>query len=182
LSANGDITEQELINEYRRSGEQSKMGQLFSPYLELLYGVCLKYLKDPNAAEDAVMDVYVLVSKKLLKHEVKDFRPWLYVVTKNHCFDILRKAKKRIEKEKSAQHMYSETIFHPDSVVKETLLVKMEQCIEKLNKEQKCCIDAFYYKSMTYEQIAASYDLSWNQVRSNIQNGRRKLKICLDTK
>ncbi len=182
MSADGDITEAELIQKYQQSGDQQWLGKLFTPYMQLLYGVCLKYLKNSTKAEDAVMDVYEHVSQKLKTHKVEDFRPWLYVVTKNHCFDKLRKASKKLEKEKKAQDMYSETIFHPDNVSKEDQLVKMEACIEKLNKEQKSCIEAFYYKALSYDLIAEKYGLSWNSVRSYIQNGRRKLKHCMDSK
>ena len=182
MSARDDITEAELIRRYKATNDQALLSQLFLPYMELLYGVSLKYLKNSTDAEDAVMDVYELVSKKLKTHEVKDFRPWLYVVTKNCCFDKLRKANRKLQKENEAHDVYSDTIFHPDSVSKETMLVKLEDCIEKLNKEQKTCIQAFYYQSMSYEQIAKHHKLSWNTVRSSIQNGRRKLKICLDSK
>lgn len=182
MSADGDIEEAELIKKYQETGDQKWLGLLFTPYMELLYGVSLKYLKDTTKAQDAVMDVYEQVSKKLKTHKVDSFRPWLYVVAKNHCFDKLRKASRKLEKEKAAQDMYSTTVFHPDNVSKEALLVKMETCLEKLNKEQKNCVEAFYYKSLSYDLIAKEYGLSWNSVRSYIQNGRRKLKQCLDSK
>lgn len=182
MSARDDIAESELIDRYQSSGDQQWLSQLFVPYMELLYGVALKYLKQKSDAEDLVMDVYELVGRKLKTHEVKDFRPWLYVVAKNCCFDRLRKASSRQKKENTAHDMYSETIFHPDNVKKENQLNKLEDCVEKLNKEQKTCVTAFYYQSMTYEQIAEHYSLSWNTVRSSIQNGRRKLKICMDSK
>jgi len=182
LSLDSNISEEELIKQYQLTEDQECLGKLFTPYMELMYGVCLKYLKDSTKAQDAVMDVYVHVGKKLKTHQVEDFRPWLYVVTKNHCFDQLRKASKKLEKEKAAKDMYSTTVFHPDNVSKEALLIKMEACVEKLNKEQKNCIEAFYYKSLSYDLIAKEYGLSWNSVRSYIQNGRRKLKQCLDSK
>lgn len=182
MSAHDDIAEAELIRKYKATEDQKWLSKLFIPYMELLYGVSLKYLKNPAEAEDTVMDVYELVSKKLKTHEVKDFRPWLYVVTKNYCFDKLRKASRKQEKENMAYDMYSNNIFHPDNVTKETMLVKLEQCLDSLNKEQKTCVQAFYYQSMTYEQIAQHHNMSWNTVRSSIQNGRRKLKICLDSK
>lgn len=182
MSAHGDISEKDLLQNYKQSQDQKWVGQLYEPYMSLLYGVCMKYLKDPTLAKDAVMDIYIHISEKLKTHEVEKFRPWLYVVAKNHCYEQLRKSSKRIEKEISANDVYSETIFHPDSVSKETRLLKMEHCIEKLNMEQKSCVQAFYFKSMSYERIAQEYNLKWNTVRSHIQNGRRKLKICMDSK
>jgi|GEM_PF-94254 len=177
-----NISETKLIEEYQQSGKQRLVGKLFEPYLELLYGVCLKYLKDPALAQDAVMDVYVHVSEKLKTHEVDTFRPWLYVVAKNHCMEKLRKSSRRLSKEKVAFDMYTENVFHPDNGIKEDLLTKMESCMEKLNVEQKQCLSAFYYQSKSYKIIAEEQGIAWNKVRSNIQNGRLKLKNCMDSK
>ena len=156
------------------------MGQLFLPYMELVYGVCLKYLKDKHKAQDAVMDIYELISKKLKTHQIESFRPWLYVVSKNCCYEKLRKATSAQLKEKSAISVYSESIFHPDTDNKELNLTRMDECMEKLNEEQKRCISAFYYQSKTYQDIAESFELPWNKVRSHIQNGRLKLKKCIE--
>ena len=181
LSTSPNIeTEQQLIQQYQATGNQAFVGKLFSPYMGLLYGVCLKYLKDQHRAEDAVMDIYVLVSKKLKTHQVEAFRPWLYVVAKNNCFEKLRKANTQQQKEKQAFTVYSETIFHPDYESKEKDLERMEACMEALNEEQKRCISAFYYQSKTYQDIADIFDLPWNRVRSHIQNGRLKLKKCIE--
>lgn len=128
------------------------------------------------------MDVYVHVSEKLKTHQVETFRPWLYVVTKNHCMEKLRKSTNRNPKEKVAFDMYTENVFHLDNGIKEELLTKMESCMEKLNAEQKTCISAFYYQSKSYQTIAEEQGLAWNKVRSYIQNGRLKLKNCLDSK
>lgn len=177
-----DISEQELIAQYKATKDQKWLGKLFTPYSSLLYGTCLKYLKNTAEAQDAVMDIYEKVSVKLLTHTVNEFRPWLYVVSKNYCFEKLRKSTRVREKENKANDVYSETVFHPDSVSKEATFVKMEECMQKLTKEQNQCIEAFYYKSMTYEKIGTQLNLSYNQVRSYIQNGRRKLKLCIEAK
>jgi len=118
LDSSINISEAKLIEQYQQSGEQHLVGTLFEPYMELLYGVCLKYLKNTTLAQDAVMDVYVHVSEKLKTHKVETFRPWLYVVTKNHCMEKLRKSTTRNPKEKVAFDMYTENIFHPDNGIK----------------------------------------------------------------
>ena len=181
MNADHDISEAELINKYQTSKDQSWLGQLFTPYFNLIFGLCLKYFKDRTKAEDAVMDIYELLSRKLLTHDVKDFRPWLFVVSKNFCLEQLRKGQKQQLKKNEAIDMYSATIFHPDDIDKEAQLVKMEECIDKLKSVQKNCIKAFYLEALTYEDIVDKYQIEWNKVRSNIQNGRRNLKKCMET-
>ena len=174
-----DITEQKLIEKYQHSKGQDHIAALYEPYMPMVYGTCLKYLKSTTDAQDAMMTIYEIVSKKLKTHKVDNFKPWLYVVTKNYCFDELRKKNRRLDKKKVAENMYSEQVFHPDSVGsnKEKLL---HNCIEKLSAKQKYIIKAFYFDKMSYQQIADSNNIEWSTIRSKIQNGRRMLKKCIE--
>ena len=179
MKKGNDINAQEAIELYVNDGNQEALAQLYTSYTPLVNGVCLKYLKDSEKAQDAVMSVYELLCKKLKTNKVDEFRPWLYVVTKNYCLDLLRKEKRKTEKEKEAFDMYSEDIFHPDSV-DDRLYEKLQDCIKALTEDQQLVIDEFYFKNKAYQVIAEEQDISWNRVRSRIQNGRRMLKICLE--
>lgn len=155
---------------------------LYSRYLELIYGVCLKYYKEPEKSKDATMALYGKFADKVVSHKVDNFKSWLYVLVKNDCLEKLRKSTRLKEKIKEHQIMQSEDIFHPYSEdQKEDTLVKLETCIEKLNADQKICIELFYLKKKTYQEISQSMKLEWNKVRSLIQNGRRNLKNCIES-
>ena len=52
------------------------LGTLYLRYMDLVFGVCLKYFKDAEKAKDAVMDIYLELCSKLLHHEVENFKPW----------------------------------------------------------------------------------------------------------
>ncbi|MEM6378530.1 MAG: sigma-70 family RNA polymerase sigma factor [Bacteroidota bacterium] len=160
------------------------LGKLFDRYLEMLYGVCLKYLKSPEAAEDAVMNIFEQLPTKLNKHEVKDFRPWVYVLAKNHCLMELRKKQRIIPV--APELMQSDEVVHPifeqPEDGKEFQLQQLESCMEELPLKQKTCVDLFYLQGLSYKEIATQKDLSVGTVRSNIQNGRRNLKNCIEAK
>ena len=53
--------------------------------MDLVYGVCLKYLNDSEKAKDAVMHIFEELIDKLKKHEVENFRGWLHMLAKNYC-------------------------------------------------------------------------------------------------
>ena len=150
--------------------------------MTLIYGTCLKYLKNSTQAEDAVMDIYVSLLDKVLKHDIDTFRPWIYRLSVNHCLEELRKNKRTRERKNEAEFMYSEQIFHPDDVNTESSLQMMEGCISRLNNLQKQCINLFYYKKQSYRDIANELSMNYTKVRSAIQNGRRNIKICMSTK
>ena len=56
-----------------------------------------KYLKNEEKSKDAVMEIYELLTKALLKHEIQHFKSWLYRVTFNHCMQVIRAEKKTSE-------------------------------------------------------------------------------------
>ncbi len=148
--------------------------------MHLVYGSCLKYYKNASDAEDAVMDIYEKLVIKTLTSEIQYFKSWLYTVTRNHCLERLRKKSTHADKESTAKLMYYEDVFHPDTIEKDKEVDVLHECIDKLDDVQKTCVDFFYFKKMTYAEIATQLDLKIGQVRSRIQNGRRNLKNCME--
>jgi len=150
--------------------------------MHLVYGSCLKYYKNAPDAEDAVMEIYEKLVVKTLTSEVKYFKSWLFTVTRNHCLEKLRKLSTHADKKNQAELMYYDDAFHPDTVDKDNEVDILHECIGELGGLQRRCIDLFYFKKMSYIQIAEELDLQMGQVRSRIQNGRRNIKICMEGK
>ena len=174
-------TDTDLLNEYQSTGDQNILARLYLQYTEMVYGVCLKYLKDAEASKDAVMNIYQELLTKLQTHQVTNFKSWLYVVTKNHCLMQLRKEKKMLTVEFQGESMQSEDFSHLDNILeKENNLQKLDTCMEGLNKEQHQAIQLFYLENKCYIEITELTGIEWNKVRSLVQNGRRNLKICME--
>ncbi len=173
------MSEHQLILQYKETKNQRYLGQLYDPYMTLIYGTCLKYLKSTALAEDAVMDIYESLISKVLKYDIDNFRSWIYRISVNHCLEIIRKDKRHHSKKSDAELMYTKQIFHPDDVQKEKDISIMEACIDTLQVRQKECIQQFYLHKKSYKDIADILSLSYQEVRSAIQNGRRQIKLCM---
>ena len=181
IAEKNEATDESLLKDYQSSGEQSLLGALYMRYTDLVFGVCLKYLKEREDAKDAVMSIYQELVIKLKTHNVDNFKSWLYVVAKNHCLMQLRKEKKTVVVEFQPEFMQSEDFTHLDDVLeKEKEFKKLETCIGNLNNEQKNIIQLFYLEGKCYNEIVDLTGHDWNRIRSIIQNGRRNLKICMD--
>lgn len=174
-------TDEELIDTYRNKEDLNSVGELFRRYKQLVFGLCLNYFKDTSVSQDAVLDIFEKLIRKLKTHEVEHFKSWLFTLSKNHCLEQLRKSSNRFLKESEAKNMYYEQLLHPDdSMRKEELLEKLIECMEALPEKQKQCIQMFYLEKKSYQELSDHLKLSWNKVRSFIQNGRRNLKICME--
>lgn len=166
---------------YKQSADMKVLAELYGRYMDLLYGLCLKYLKDPEASRDAVMHIFEELVVKLKKHEVENFKSWLYTLAKNHCLMQLRTPKNLKTTEFKTDLVQSEEDLHLNGVLtREGNLQKMERCLQTLSAEQKITIEMFYLQNKCYNEIAETTGIEWNKVRSYIQNGRRNLKICME--
>src|SRR5690606_24547652 len=84
------IQETAWLQEFYETGDLEVLGKLYEPYMFLIFGLCLKYLKDTSKSEDAVMQIFESLIKKLRIHRVENFKAWLYTVARNHCLMQLR--------------------------------------------------------------------------------------------
>lgn len=176
-----ELPDRELVSLFRTSGNMDVLAVLFQRYMDLLYGVCLKYLKQPETAKDAVMQIFEELVAKLPKHEVDNFKSWLYTLAKNYCLMQLRTPKNLKTTEFNPDSMQLEEEMHLNGVqVKEENLQKLERCLQTLSTEQKVAVELFYLQNKCYKEIAEATGIEWNKVRSFIQNGRRNLKICME--
>jgi RNA polymerase sigma factor (sigma-70 family) len=182
ISSAGD-PDRELIAGYKQSGDLKTLGELYQRYMELVFGVCLKYFKDQEKAKDGVMAIFEELVVKLKKHEVDNFKSWLYTLSKNYCLMQLRSAKHLPTKELDAERMQLTDDVHLNGVFeKEDQLNQLQGCLDTLSPDQKTTVTLFYIENKCYNEIAEITKLEWNKVRSLIQNARRNLKICMENK
>jgi RNA polymerase sigma factor (sigma-70 family) len=178
----GKLTDAELVLAYKNTGDLNLVGALYQEYMDLVYGVCLKYLKSPENAQDSVISIFEELVTKLQKHEVDNFKAWLYTLAKNHCLMRLRSEKRQIVVNVDVELMQSEENVHLNGELeKEENFKKLDYCLGQLQEEQRKVIELFYMQGKCYNEIAELTGMEWNQVRSYIQNGRRNLKLCMDS-
>lgn len=176
-----DLPDKELAERYRLGGDTAILGELYQRYMDLVYGVCLKYFKDAELAKDAVINIFEELVTKLRKHEVDNFRGWLHQVARNHCLMQLRTPRNLKTVEFKTELVQTDEDLHLNGVLeREENLVKLENCLGTLTSDQQRAIRLFYLEGKCYNEIVEITGQEWNQVRSFIQNGRRNLKICME--
>jgi RNA polymerase sigma factor (sigma-70 family) len=168
-----------LINEYRSTDDKIYVGILFERYTHLIFGVCMKYLRDEDDAKDAVMMIFEKLMTDLKKHDIEFFRAWLHTVAKNHCLMKIRQTKRHVEFLDN-KPVESAAEWHQDEKLElEKKLTLMESAIDKLDEQQRICINMFYLQEKSYQEITDHTGYDFNQVKSYIQNGKRNLKIYI---
>jgi RNA polymerase sigma factor (sigma-70 family) len=179
--SHNNLSDKELVSVYKESGDMTVLGELYQRYMDLVYGVCLKYYKDTEVAKDSVMQIFEELVSKLKKHEVDNFKGWLHQVAKNHCLMQLRTPRNLKTVEFKPELVQNEEELHLNAVIeKEENFNKLAYCMSTLTADQQTAIKLFYLEGKCYNEIVEETGREWNQVRSFIQNGRRNLKLCMD--
>jgi RNA polymerase sigma factor (sigma-70 family) len=183
-----NLSDLELVAQYKQTNDNALVGELYKRYTHLIFGVCMKYLKNEADAQDASILIFEKLLIDLKKYEIQQFKAWLHSVCKTYCLMQLRsgaikqKHKQEMEKDFVAVmetdcelHLYKEN-------KKEIQLTYMEECIKGLNDEQRLCVELFFLQEKSYIEVTEVTNFTLNNVKSYIQNGKRNLKNCIEAK
>jgi RNA polymerase sigma factor (sigma-70 family) len=180
-----NISDNELLENFYLDHNNQWLGILLQRYTLLLFGVCMKYLKNEEEAKDSVQQIFLKALTELSKYKVEYFKSWIYMVAKNYC---LMKIRDRQGKQTAdltenlpvfTEHEQEERLQH---IEKNKRLELMNHALTELGEEQKRCLISFYLEKKSYQEISDNTGFSMLQVKSYIQNGKRNLKILVDKK
>ncbi|MFT5860775.1 MAG: RNA polymerase sigma factor (sigma-70 family) [Flavobacteriaceae bacterium] len=173
------MSDEELVQTYKDKQSSAIIGEFYTRYGHLVMGTSMKYLKNKADAEDITMHVFEHLSKKLVAHNIQRFKSWLYMVTKNECLMTLRK-KGRLTTEITKELESSDELHLKEA--KEVQLNLLEEAVTTLKEEQRKCIELFYLEQKSYQEIVILLKWDLKKVKSAIQNGKRNLRLNLETK
>lgn len=165
---------------------------LFRRYQHLIFGVCMKYLRDADDSYDVTMSIFERLTEKIQLQKIETLQAWLHTLTRHECINFLRKSVKNEEKrqfladlEKNVENFmenegFLRLIDEQKTKQRETHL---KNALQALSHEQRVCIEAFYLGEKSYKEISQMLGIEVNIVKSNLQNGKRKLaQLLLRTK
>lgn len=175
------LSDQELILELRE-GSRKAEGELFIRYSPLVLGLCLKYMKNQMLAEDIMMSLFEKLPEKIKRSDIANLKNWLFSVSRNECLMALRKKKLDTAEIETSLAVHADDAEEQlkEAQTKEANFQALESAIQQLKPEQQKCIELFYLKNMSYDQICTETDYELKKVKSYIQNGKRNLKLILE--
>lgn len=178
-------SDEELLKHYKQTGNKELFADLFKKHVSVVYGSCLFYLQDKDEAQDATMQLFEKLMLDVNNREIDNFKGWLSFVVRNHCISIIRKNKSQSKNIKSYYEFEyeapnSDTEEKINSVSDDVMLENMQLCLPKLKENQRLCVELFYLKNMSYQDIANETSFTLNEIKSYIQNGKRNLKLLLE--
>ncbi|UKJ06783.1 RNA polymerase sigma factor [Solitalea lacus] len=172
------ITERDTLNSLLLrivEGDETAFRLVFNEYSGKVYTFALKLTHSETLAEEIVQDIFMKVwlnRQALLT--INYFPSYLYALTKNHTFNVL----KRLTKEaniKAAISLDLSEIQHETEgrIVFNEYERILKEAIDKLPPQQRKVYTMCHLDGMTYEEAAQLLNLSKLTVKTHVQQALR---------
>ncbi len=184
------IVDSELINRCQENDIKA-MEVIYIEYAPILLGICLRYIKDRNAAEDVMQDTFITIFTKIKQFEGKgSFEGWIKKITVNTALIQLRKNKKEFCSEHPVDEIKStvkDEDEEEDSNLKhETLIANTEfseqeimEAISLLPIGYRTVLNLYVMEGYKHKEISKLLDISVGTSKSQLLRARKKLEHIL---
>ncbi|HEY1680934.1 MAG TPA: sigma-70 family RNA polymerase sigma factor [Candidatus Tumulicola sp.] len=160
-----------------RARDADAFESLYDRYHALVYGLALRVLADPSAAEDVTQNVFLKIWTAPDAFQSGNLEGWLARVARNRAIDVLRSKKLRSESE------LSESI-PADSTLEQSAMERLDgerarAAMGRLPDEQRLLLELGFFGGMTHDAIARQTGLPLGTVKTRIRSGLRRLRELL---
>lgn len=162
--------------------EKDEIVGLFKQHTKDIYGVAFYVLKDQAMAKDVIMDVFeVLLKQDSLEH-IENKKAWLLGTARNLSLNLFKKKIKTQYglDQKNIQDLFVEIDDSDTPIIKNANEEQLISQLALLKPWQSKCVESYYLKGFSYQEIADKEQLTLKEVKSYIQNGKRNLRIKLE--
>jgi RNA polymerase sigma-70 factor (ECF subfamily) len=168
----------ELIDRYL-TGDVDAFNELVAAHEDRVFAICLRILRNREAALDATQDTFLTVFRKADRYKAQAaFSTWLYRVTVNTCYDHLRR-----EKRKKADRL-PETYDPPDPQAADAfdsveVRPDIESALSQLSPEFRSAVVLVDLQGMSLEQASDTLEVPTGTIKSRLFRARKQLAQSL---
>jgi RNA polymerase sigma factor (sigma-70 family) len=169
--------DEELLDAFRRTRETHYFAFLFDRHAKNLYDFCHGYLDHEEDSRDIVMQIFSKSLEHASRQAIHNFKSWLFFLARNECINYLRDRERHNDGQ--LVFTYLQNVGSTATEGKgheENPELRLGRALSRLRTKQRACIELFYFENKSYREIAKLTNCSLKEVKSNLQNGKRKLK------
>jgi len=169
-------------------GDQAAFAQFYELTSSHLYGVALRILRDPPAAEEILQEAYVSVWHHAGSYETAKSQPltWLTTIVRNRCLDQLRRRELDTvtltsdDDDAPAYDLPSDAMTPAEMLIAGAEARSVKDCVDTLDAGPKQAIALAFYQGLSHSELADHLRQPLGTVKSWVRRGLERLKACLD--
>jgi RNA polymerase sigma-70 factor (ECF subfamily) len=166
-----------------RAGDSQAWGDLYREYAPAIFRFCRRAMPTREDAEDATMEIFMKLREKLSQYDQsRSFTAWLYKMSANHCWDMLRRRKVRQGKETEDVDELPLATTDPsqlEKLIEERSGEEVRKALDKLGARARMALVMRYYSDMSYDEIADALGVRRAFVGVVLLRARHELRHAL---
>ncbi len=181
-------TDETLLIAVGNQQDTAAFNKLFDRFSKRIYAMGVKLTRNEQLANDLVQEAMLTVWQKAPLYDLDrgSAQSWIFTLTRNRCFDMLRKIKRQpstvsaddiwpvVEEHDSAQ-------VHDEEGTKFAEIDNIEKCYEQLPDAQRAVVEQIYIHDRTHEEAARILQIPLGTLKSRLRLGMGKLRQLLGT-
>lgn len=164
----------DLIQQYLE-GNTNAFDELMRAHEDRVFGICLRMLRDRDAALDATQETFLTVFRKADRYKAEAaFSTWLYRVAVNTCYDHLRRAKRK-HADALPDHIDPADPSIGDQLEAVELRPDLEAALQGISTEFRAAVVLVDLEGLALETASEMLGVPVGTVKSRVYRGRRQL-------
>ena len=179
-------TDEELLLAVGVSQDRQSFNTLFQRFSKKIFAMGMKLTRNEQLAHDLVQEALMTVWTKAPLYDLDrgTAQSWIFTLTRNRCFDMLRK-KKRQPQTISSDDIWPQdgdaemSFVHEEQGSQAVEIVQIERFYSELPVAQQAVIEQIYLFDRTHEEAAAELEIPLGTLKSRLLLGVAKLIVLI---
>lgn len=181
----------EPLAEPRQSAEPGRalagteFGEIYQEHSRAIYYLALRFLGDPDKAEDATHDVFLKAFRKRDQFRGdSSWRTWLYRIAINHCRNLQQTWHERHMLSNADEAVWENAAARTDSPLRvletKELGQRIQRALDGLPAEYRLLLLLVADEHLSYEQVATLTDQTADAVRGKLHRARKAFAVLFE--
>jgi len=157
-------------------GDNKAFELLVSRHQRPVYNLALRFLNDPDEAEDVAQDCFIRVYKAAATYTPDaKFTTWLYTIVRNLCFNVLRSRRQAVivsVDDEAMPELPSRDEDQIERISRQQVSEKVRQAVSKLPENMRLVVILAKYHGLSYDEIAGIMGCSVNAVKLRVHRAK----------
>lgn len=157
---------------------QRELYMLLSP---VLYGICLKYMKNKTEADDVFQDAFIKLFQKIDQYKFNgSFEGWAKRIFVNEALEVLRKKQRRLHV--AIEDTFTENSIDGNSDNKGLAISQNEllEHIQQLPDNYRMIFNLFVFEDYSHKKIAEKLNIAEGTSKSLLSRAKRLLRLKIN--
>ena len=164
-------------------GDEAAFERLYVATRAKLYGVSLRILGRPEAAEDVMQETYLKVWRTAGKFDPTIATPitWMVAMARNRAIDIVRKKGEAFIEDEGPQALgvAADTATPLARREMSEELKRLLSCLGKLDPEKQRIVLLAYYSGWSRDQLSKKLNIPVNTIKTWLRRSLLEVRECM---